>query len=1128
MKKNDLKQRRRRCPVLRKMLNIMKVTTLLFFLALFQVSANSYSQTRLSLKFEKEKLENVFSQIESNSEFSIFYKNALIQNSKAVSGNFENALIFEILDQVLNAENLTFTVKNKLIMIVPKEEAKTETTGQQQKSISGKVTDSSGGTLPGVSVVLKGTTNGTITGGDGKYSISNIPENAILQFSFVGMKAQEIVVGNKTSLNVILVDETIGIEEVVAVGYGTMKKSDVTGSASSLRSDNFNKGSSASLNQLMAGKAAGVRIIQNSNEPGGGISVNIRGAGSVSAGSEPLYVIDGLPIDNTSPVVGTGKNYVTSNTNRSPLNSINPSDIESIEILKDASSTAIYGARGANGVILITTKKGKDGGTKINYSSEFGLQNVAKKLRLLNADEYMNVLNDIIASGGGSANEKVTEIQGNGIDWQDQIFQSNAQIQNHNLSLSGGNSKSNFFVGLNYFDQKGVVKTSGMKRYATRFNLTNKVSEKFNFGVNFSTSYTQDSYAAEGNGFNEISGVIYSALNMDPTISIIDPSTGKYQRSPYITTDSPLAILYGKKATASSYRTYGTIYGDYTITPGLVAKLNVGGDVQTQRRDVYVNRSTVDGLAASGVASVLNGVVSNYLVEGTLTYNKNIGVHHFTFLAGSTTQRFVTNRNSLESSGFPSDAMTSNNVGSGTQSTYNVNSNKISNRLLSYLGRVNYSLMDKYLFTASFRADGSSRFGANNRFGYFPSFGAAWRINQENFFKSVSVINNLKFRGSWGRTGNQSIADYQSFVTYVSGPDGVFNGNKNSTQEPARLPNPDLKWETTEQSNIGFDIGIFNDRLSASVDYFSKRTFDMLLYKPVSTTSGYTSQLTNIGSIKNTGFELTLNSRNINKVFKWNTSFNLATLKNKVLSLGGISEIVAGSAGVLGTQPAIIRPGEALYSFYGYKVIGVWQTNDDYTKTTDAVHPGDLKFLDVNKDGTVNASDRIILGNGFPKLSFGLGNSFIYKQFSLDVQIEGVSGVKMLNNNLVDVYFPVNFRRNKFAVPYLERWTPENPSNTYPSFVTPLSQGQKIINSYTVQDASYIRLQTVTLSYTIPVIKGFIQSGRIYLTGQNLLTLTGYDGMDPAVNPNGNANFRVDFNSYPLSATVLLGVNIDF
>nr|WP_068888782.1 TonB-dependent receptor [Pedobacter panaciterrae] len=1114
-------------PGIRKIFLVMKLIAIFLLAALVQVQAKTYAQN-ITIQEENITIEKVLRLIEKQSKYQILYINDLeILKTKKININVDNVPLVQVLNRCLSGLPVSYAIVQQTIALksIPILEPSAE---KIDFKVSGTVTDTQGLPLPGVSVVVKGTDKGVATDPNGKYSINAADGNQVLVFTFVGYERKEVPINNTTRINVQLKELSTALDDVVVVGYGTQKKSDVTGAITSLKTEDFNKGAAASLNQLMAGKAAGVRIVQNSNEPGGGISVNIRGAGSVSAGTEPLYVVDGLPLDNTPPVTGAGRNYVASNTVRSPLNSINPADIASIEILKDASATAIYGSRGANGVIIITTKKGKEGKTNVNYSAYLGLQNVAKKLDVLNADEYMTVLNDIIANGGGSASEKVGGIQDGGTDWQDQIYKRNAQIQNHNLSISGGNTKSTFFVGLNYYDQQGVVITSGIKRYSARLNLTNEVSDKFNIGLNLSTSYTQDNLAPEGNGFNENGGTIYSALNMDPTISVRDPSTGLYQLSPYITIDNPLAIVYGKKASSAAYRTYGTFFANYKIIPDLEAKINIGGDILTQRRDVYVDRTTIAGQAASGAASVLNGTVSNYVAEGTLTYHKNFGVHQITALAGATTQRFITSRNSLEASGFPSDATGTDNVGSGTQSTYSVGSTKLANRLLSFLGRINYSLMNKYLFTASFRADGSSRFGANNRFGYFPSFSGAWKINEEEFMKNITSISNLKLKASWGRTGNQSIADYQSFETYSSGPLGVFNGQLISTQEPARLPNPDLKWETTEQTNFGFEIGLLNDRIAAGFDYYTKRTYDMLLNKPVTTTSGFTSQLTNIGSIRNTGLELTINSKNIDKTFKWNTSVNMATIRNKVIDLGGAREIIAGSAGVLGDQPAIIRPGEPLYSFYGYEVIGVWQTGDDFSKTTDAVHPGDLKYRDVNGDGTVNANDRVILGNSFPKFTWGLNNNFSYKRFSLDIQIEGVHGLKMFNNNLADVYFPVNFRRNKFAEPYLQRWTASNPSNVYPSFVTPLSQGQKIINSYTVQDASYIRLQTVTLSYSFPAVNKVFRSGTVYVTGQNLFTKTNYDGMDPAVNPNGNANYRVDFNSYPLSSTFLFGVNFDF
>ena len=998
---------------------------------------------------------------------------------------------------------------------------------QKAHTVSGTVTDEQGTAVSGASIRIKNASGGISTDSSGRFRLDVPNANGILVISSVGYATQEVAIRNRAAIEVRLTSTSASLNDVIVVGYGTQRKRDVTGSVISLRPENFNKGASASLNQLLSGKAAGVRVVQNSNEPGGGIAVNIRGAGSVSAGSDPLYVIDGLPLDNTAPVTGTGRSYVTTNTVRSPLNSINPADIESIEVLKDASATAIYGARGANGVILITTKRGKDGGARVNYGAYVGLQNAVNTLQLLNAQEYMTALNDIIASGGGSASEKVTGIQNGGTDWQKQIYQPNAVIQNHNISVSGGNAKTTYFLGLNYFNQNGVVVTSALKRYGVRFNLTSAISDKFSVGANISTSYTQDNFAPEGNGFNEISGTVYAAINMDPTIAIRDQN-GRYQRSPYVTIENPLAIVYGKKANAAAYRTFGTVYGTYNILPGLVAKLNLGGDVLMQRRDVYVDRSTETGLASSGAASILNGTVSNALAEGTLTYDKTMAAHHLNFLAGATTQKFSTNRNSLEASGFPSDATGTNNAGSGTQGTYSVASDKFSSRLVSYLGRVNYSLLDKYLFTASFRADGSSRFGSNNKFGYFPSLAAAWKIDKEDFFRSLSLFSNLKLRGSWGRTGNQAIPNNQSVVTYVSGPLGVFNNQLVSTQEPGRLGNADLKWETTEQLDLGVDFGIFKNKITGTVDYYNKRTFNMLLNKLVPTTTGFTSQLINIGSIRNTGWDFSISSVNTDGAFKWNTTVNLATIRNKVLDIGGIPQISVGAAGVLGQNPAVIIPGQPLYSFYGYRVTGVWQSSDKLSLSKDAVHPGDLKFADINGDSTVNASDRVLLGNSFPKLTWSVGNTFRYKQFSLEIFIEGVQGVKMLNNNLTDVYFPINFRRNKLAEPYLERWTAANPSNKYPSFVTPLSQGQKIINSYTVEDASYTRLQTATLSYYLPALNRVYKSGSVYVTGQNLFTLTKYTGMDPSVNPNGNANYRVDFNAFPLSANVIFGVNIDF
>jgi TonB-linked SusC/RagA family outer membrane protein len=1131
MKKTDPKQRHHRCRMLRKMLNIMKLTALLFFVALFQVSAISYSQNRMNLKFEKETLENVFSLIESHSEFSIFYKNELIRNSKEVSGEFKNASITDILDQVLKSEDLSYTLKGKLIMIVPKSEGSNENIGQQLKTLSGKITDSGGTALPGVSIVVKGTTNGTITDGNGNYSLSNVPENATIQFSFVGMKSQEISSGNKTIVNVTLEEETVGIEEVVAIGYGTVKKSDLTGSVSSLRKDDMNKGVTPTIAGLLQGKAAGVQITQASAEPGGGTTVQIRGAGSVNAGSGPLYVIDGLPIENGPVISGNGDIMPGVQVPRSPISNINPSDIESIEILKDASATAIYGARGANGVILVTTKKGSSGTMKISYNGYTGIQSAINMIGVLNAEDYKRILNEILDTPGSnvSQTERIGDIQNGGTNWQDQLLK-NAVVQNHSLSFTGGNNGTKYFASLNYFNQEGVLKTSGYERYDSRLNLEHRTN-KMLFGVNFSTSYIHDNVVPVGFSTNEEGSSLYAARGFDPTLSVFDEN-GDYQTTSMLNLDNPLALLHGKTSETDNYRTLGTLFGEYTILKGWTAKLNVGFDTRNSRRDTYVSRLTKDGRANSGVGTVLTGTRNNYLGEFTTTYNRDLGnKSSMTVMGGITYQKFININFAGTGKGFPVDESKTNNMGLGDAALYSMSSSKNNNKLLSYIGRANYNLFDQFLFTATLRVDGSSRFGTNNKYGYFPSGAFAWKMSDYDFIKNLNVFNSLKFRASIGRTGNQDIGNFLSITTFGSGDVVLLGGQQYVTFVPTRIANPDLKWETTEQINVGFDMGFVKNRISASIDYFEKNTFDMLFDLPIPSSTGFTSIMSNIGNIKNSGLEFTIDSRNLTGKLKWNTSMNFSTLKNRVTDIGNISEIIHTGAGQSTSQIAIIRVGETINSFYGYKTDGIWQTTEEITAsgTKDPVKPGNVKFVDQNGDHVVNTNDRVILGKSIPSLTMGLTNTFEFKNLQLNVFIDAASGVSMLNNSKVETYYPVSHRRNRMAEPYLNRWTPENPSTEYPSFVNPAGQGNKAVSDLTVEDASYIRLQSAQLSYLVPLRnKKIVDHVNVYVSGQNLYTLTNYTGQDPTTNSNGNSSLKIDFNSYPVSRTFTLGVELGF
>ena len=1107
---------------------LMKMRLTIIFLCvtfLSGLAATSYSQsTKLTIVIKSTSIENVLREIEEQSEFRFFY-NGKVDVDEKISANFVDRSITEILHSVFDGKPITYEVVGRQIVLTGVDG---QMVMQQSRSISGIVRDSNGEPIPGVTVLIKGTTKGTITDMDGRFSMQNVTPDQLLIFSFVGMKPQEVVVGNAASIDVMMQIDAIGIEEVVAIGYGVVKKSDLTGSVSSLQRDDLNAGVNTSIDDLLLGKTAGVQITQASGEPGGGVTMQIRGASSIGASSDPLYVIDGFPIDNSGLVTGTGSGVVGTRTPRNPLASINPSDIESIEILKDASATAIYGSRGANGVILVTTKKGKTGSLSVNYSGYSGLQSTLGQVDVLNAKDYQRVLNEILDTPGSgvSEQERVAEIVDGGTNWQDELYE-NAMVQSHSLSLTGGNERTKFYASLNYFDQEGVLINSGYKRYDSRLNLDHK-TDKLHFGVNFTTSFSHDDFASVGYGTNENSGILYAAINYDPTVPIYGDD-GRYYSSNLINTDNPLALANGEISTADNYRTLGSFFGEYTILPGWTAKLNVGFDTRNSRRDVYVTQDTKDGFAQGGIATILTGTKNNYLGEFTTTYIKDINeIHSFTFLGGITYQKFIDLSTSSSGSGFPSDDLLTNNIGLADPLLLSVGSSKSNNKLLSYLGRVNYSLYDKYLFTVSIRADGSSRFGENNKFGYFPSAAFAWKMHDEQFIKDLDLFSLLKFRASIGRTGNQNIGNYRSLTTFGSGVSVALGGEEKISLEPERIANPNLKWETTEQINVGLDLGFLNNRVYVSMDYFQKNTYDMLFELPIPMSTGYSNILSNIGNIKNSGFEFMLDAKLIEKNFKWSTNFNFSTLKNEVTDLGGIPEIIHTGAGWT-NDIAIIRPGETLNSFYGYEVLGVWQSDTEIAEslTTDPVKPGDLKYRDVNGDYKVNDKDKVVLGNSFPDFSFGLTNKFSYKNLGLTIFVDGVQGIEMLNNSLVETYYPISHRRNRVAEPYLNRWTETNPSDKYPSFVNPGSQGSKAVNTLTVEDASYIRLRTVKLNYDIPIRnKKVFDHCSVYVSGQNLFYLTNYSGVDPSSNSNGDASLKIDFNTYPASRMFIFGVEV--
>lgn len=1000
----------------------------------------------------------------------------------------------------------------------------------QQSHVKGNVSSTNGSPLEGVSVSVKNTTHTAATDGNGNYTLNLSTSGAVLIFKYIGYATQEIPLNGRTTLDVTLEPEDKTLSEVVVIGYGSLRKSDLTGSVASIKAEDLTKGANINMQQALQGRVPGVQIYQKSGEPGAAMSVQIRGITSITGNNAPLYVIDGMPINDAAAIGAPGVGGATNNpNNRSPLNTLNPADIASIEILKDASATAIYGSRGANGVVLITTKKGREGATTVNYNATFGQQQVANTQRYMTGDEYTSAINGIIADGNLNTSSYIPVTGTNyNTDWQ-KLLLKNAPIQSHDISFSGGSINTKYYISAGYFDQDGVMLNSGTTRYNASVNLETGLPSKYNIGISLSTSYISDNYNANGTGINDNASALYMAQNYDPTSPALDTDLS-YFRSPLMAPmDNPLAVIHGQYSVGDTYRTFGNMFAEYFFIPSLSAKARIGVDLNNSKRSFWIDPSTLTGASYGGYADVRDGKRGYYLLEGTLNYNKVFGVHSINAVAGSTYERYTSSTLIANARNFALPDLTYYALASGEATLNGVGNGAQENILLSYLGRVNYALMDKYLVTASIRADGSARFGPDNRFGYFPSLALAWKMKQENFLADVSAVDELKIRASYGAIGNQPNVNYLYFSTYSGGRDAVFNGQRVSTLAPSRSPNPALQWESAQQVDIGLDFGLWKSRITGSVDYYNRRTYNLLYSVPQPLSTGFAARTENVGRMRNTGIEAAVNGILLDKRdLKWDVGFNITTLKNKVLSLGSVEQFIGEGPGNIG-QYSILKPGESIGSFYGYIVEGVWQTDDDFSAAQPGVRPGDLKYQDIDGDNLINTNDRMVLGSSLPDFYYGFNTSVSYKGLSLAIFLEGSHGAKMLNSSLVDSYYPVDFRRNKLADLYLNRWTPSNPTNEYPSFIPGDPQGNKNVTNKTVEDASYLRIQSVRLAYKLPLPKNkFINHATVFVNGQNLHTFTKYSGVDPAVNAIGDNVLRVDYNSYPLTRIFTGGINVQF
>jgi TonB-linked SusC/RagA family outer membrane protein len=1036
--------------------------------------------------------------------------------------NIYSLLFLLLFSAGINAQNTTPLIQSKLDGTV--------------------VDDATNQPIIGASVVIKGTTHGVQTDAEGKFYFQTgqkFPYTLIV--SYIGYKKAEIIV-EKNPITINLKEERQELDELVVVGYGSQKRKDITGSVASVPKANLSQVTSSADN-LLRGAISGVVVTQSSGRPGASSSVRIRGGNSITAGNEPLYVVDGILIYNDNSNSSAGVSFAGASVN--VLSTINPADIESIEVLKDASATAIYGSRGANGVVIITTKKGTKGQDNISYQGYFGVQSVSKKLDLMNASQWASLRNDVQASIGQAPSFSVAQIEAfktsGGYDWQSAAFVRAAPVQNHQLSFSGGDERSRYAVSAGYFDQEGTVIGSDFKRISLRVNYEKNYSQNFKFGVN--ANYTNS--IANGVGTNSAGG-----RNPNPLVSValtapvvpIKNADGSYNvtNNPYATSvngyvPNPINDLENTINETKINRILTSLFGEYKITKKLTAKVAVSGDVINTKQNYYAPANTTNGAGTKGLASVGDRLVSSVLNENTLNYNTTFGENHkFSALGGYTLQYTQGETVTAGANTFVNDANSYNSIQDGVP--VKPYSDAFESVLKSWLTRVNYSYKGKYNFTLSARADGSSRFGAESLWGYFPSAGFSWNITDEEFANNIKGVTEAKLRITAGTTGNQEIGNYLSLASMGS-VNYSFGGILYTGLAPTRLANPDLKWEKTNQYNVGLDLSLLDRKVNFVFDVYYKKTNDLLINVPVPLTSGYATVLQNIGGVENKGIEIGLTTENVRtKNFSWNSNIVFSANKNKVVSIGnGVDQFfpVVPNGSLLQQQPVTVKVGLPLGTFWGYRTNGIFQTQEEVNtqpkiNSLANTRVGDRKYVDTNGDGVITALDKGNLGSSQPKFVGSFTNTISYNDFDLNFSFQGSYGAKIFN--ALNQQLEISTLGTNAAATLEDRWTPANPSNEIPRAS---SSPVGIVSERYVEDASFLRLKLITLGYTLPKSvssKLGAKSVKFYVSAENLITWTKYTGYDPEVSSYEQNNLYpgIDFGSYPNSRTFISGLNVTF
>lgn len=1116
-----------------------KILLVLFlsFMACFTVNAQ-----KVTLQFRQVKLAKVFEAITQQTGLTVAYSRPIVNPDRVVSIEANKEELSDVLTQLLKGMNVAFEIGETKIYLKEKTVSETPQKGERLITISGIIVDEKGEMIIGASIAVQGTTLGTITNADGEYSLANVPENSQITISFIGYQSISLPANAKALGKIVMKEDNELLDEVVVVGYGTQSKARVTGSIASLKKEQIKDMPVTSFEQAIAGQMPGVQVMQQSGTPGSGSSIKVRGASSITAGTNPLIVIDGFPM-------------TTSNT----ATLLNPEDIESIEVLKDASSAAIYGSRGANGVIVVTTKKGKEGKTNINAKAYFGVQKVSHKIEMMDAYEYANFMTtarnnywvDLNPGVNKPTDDNNTRVKKARIpdyivpylngetglintDWQDEIFQT-AAMQQYDISVSGGNQKLSHYTSASFVSQDGIIKNSGFQRFSARSNIQAVINKRVTFDLSLAPSYSKTRQISEKN--HKQDGLVLLTTIANPAARAYDED-GSIMYGNQIelgnawgtsVIESPLAIAKSIKDNLHQFRMIGNANISVNILEGLNFKTHFGMEYSNQREDYFRpsylgNYNTQAPTQATG--KYWNAQTTNWVNENTLNYKKDFGKHHFDVLLGLSAQKQNYLVASMEAANYPNDNVTTLNAGivntgTTTESVWT---------LLSYFGRINYFFQNKYLLNFSIRWDGSSRFGKNNKYGCFPAVSLGWRVKEENWLKNVDMLSDLKLRVSYGKTGNFQINDYGSY-SLLQANNYILNGVLVNGLAPATSPNPNISWEKTDQWNAGFDIAFFSNQLSFSADFYHSVTDGLLLDVPVPAASGFTSSLQNIGKLQNRGFELSLKGDFDFSGFKWAPAFNFSLNRNEVKGLGPNQEqIIDGNH--------ITMIGEPIGNFYGYRILGVYKSQEDLDKYPhlNTAKIGTYIYEDISgpngvPDGEITDADRTILGNYNPDYTIGFFNSFSYKNFDLSFMIQCVQGLDIFNSARSFLLNGEGWGNGAKDL-YKNYFSETNPNGKYarPSVATADKLYEK--SSYMVEDGSFIRFNNITLGYNFSktfIAKMGLKGLRVYVTAQNPFTITKYSGYNPEVSTNSNAlTPGIDYGAYPTNKSIAFGLNVNF